>query len=75
MRTTVDIPEETYRKIKVLASQRGTTVRQLVLEGLSLVVLGPAVQRKRFVLPLIPSTRTDKIDLSNEQIYDLIGFP
>jgi hypothetical protein len=75
MRTTVDIPDETYRRLKILASHQGTTVRQLVLDGLALIALRSRARKKRFELPLIPSTRTDKIDLSNEQIYDLIGFP
>jgi hypothetical protein len=76
MRTTVDIPDETYRKIKILASQRGTTLRQLVLDGLSVVARSaPAGKKKRFEVPILPSTRTDKIDLDNEAIYDIIGFP
>jgi len=29
---------------------------------------------KRFVVQY-SSTRTDKIDLTNEQIYDIVGFP
>ena len=76
MRTTIDIPDDAYRKVKVLASQRGTSVRQLVLEGLALVARSaPAGKKKKFELPMIPSTRTDKIDLDNEAIYDIIGFP
>ena len=38
MRTTVDIPDEVYRAVKVLAAERGTTVRELVLEGLQTVM-------------------------------------
>ena len=38
MRTTVDIPDEVYRAVKVLAAERGTTVRELVLEGLQMVM-------------------------------------
>ena len=37
MRTTVDIPDDLYRAIKILAAERGTTVRELVLEGLETV--------------------------------------
>jgi hypothetical protein len=75
MRTTIDIPDDAYRKVKVVASQRGTTVRQLVLEGLALVTRSAPAAKKKFELPVIPSTRTDKIDLDNEAIYDIIGFP
>ena len=33
MRTTIDIPDETYRTARILAVQRGDTLRTLVLEG------------------------------------------
>ena len=76
MRTTIDIPDELYRKIKILASQRGTSVRQLVMDGLALVArpASPA-RRKRFEIPIIRSTRTDKLNLNNDNIYDFIEFP
>ena len=75
MRTTVDIPDETYRAIKFLAAERSTTVRQIVLDGVELVRQQKQKAPKRFVVPVIQSTRTDKIDLTNEQIYDIVGFP
>ena len=34
MRTTVDIPDETYRKLKVKAALEGEAVRQIVLRGI-----------------------------------------
>lgn len=76
MRTTIDIPDDLYRKIKVLASQRGTSVRQLVMDGLGMVVRPiPAPRKKRFEIPVIPSTRTDKLNLTNDNLYDYIDFP
>jgi DNA polymerase II small subunit/DNA polymerase delta subunit B len=75
MRTTIDIPDETYRTIKVMAAERGTTVRELVLEGLEAVRQKKLVPRKPFTIPLIPSTRKDKLVIDNETIYDLIDFP
>jgi len=42
---------------------------------LALVSRLAPVGKKKFELPIIPSTRTDKIDLDNEAIYDMIGFP
>jgi hypothetical protein len=76
VRTTIDIPDEMYRTIKILAAERGNSVRDLVLEGLE-AVSGAKRQpaRKKFELPLIPSTRTDKLVIDNETIYDLIDFP
>jgi hypothetical protein len=75
MRTTVDIPDETYRALKVMAAERSTTVRQIILDGVELVRCQKRESPKKFVVPIIRSTRTDKIDLTNEQIYDIIGFP
>ena len=76
MRTTIDIPDETYRAIKIVAAERGKTLRDLVLEGLEAVKSGKSAQpRKRFELPLIRSTRTDKLIIDNETIYDLIDLP
>ena len=75
MRTTIDIPDDAYRKVKILASQRGTSVRQLVLEGWTLVARSTPAEKKKSELPIIPSTRTDTIDLDNEAIYDIIDFP
>lgn len=35
MRTTLDIPDETFRRAKIAAVERGTTLRQLVGEALA----------------------------------------
>jgi hypothetical protein len=78
MRTTVDIPDETYRALKVMAAERGTTVRELLLDGLK-TSLGLAntperkSQRPRF--PLIRSTRPGSLKLGEEGVYEYIPFP
>ena len=75
MRTSIDIPNETYRRIRTLAAKRGGTIREIVLEGLDLVERETLRPKRQFDLPLIPSTRIDKLEIDNERIYDLIGFP
>lgn len=72
MRTTLDIPDETYRQVKVFAAQHGTTVRQLVLDGLSIVARPAPKSNKKFVLPVIKSSRPGTLDLTNEQIDDIL---
>jgi|HubBroStandDraft_5_1064220.scaffolds.fasta_scaffold227031_2 hypothetical protein len=73
MRTTLDIPDETYRRVKVFAAQHGTTVRQLVLDGLAIVARPAPKPAKKFVLPAIKSSRPGSLNLTNEQI-DEIAF-
>jgi hypothetical protein len=77
MRTTIDIPDETYRKLKVQAAEKNSTVRQVVLDGLDLVLLRQDTRppAKRLKLPLIHSTRKDKLVIDNEKIYEIIDFP
>lgn len=74
MRTTIDIPDETYRAIKILAAERGTTVRELVLEGMELARLHRSTPAKKFEVPVIRSKRPGTLDLTNEQIDELTAF-
>lgn len=73
MRTTVDIPDETYRAVRVLAAQRGTTVKQLVLEGLELVRAEKQKPKNRFAVPVIRSKHPGTLHLTNEQIEDILA--
>jgi hypothetical protein len=77
MRTTIDIPDETYRKLKVKAALEGQTIREIALRGIQREIGTAEAQppRKKFQIPLIPSTRKDKLVIDNETIYDLIDFP
>ena len=76
MRTTVDIPDPKYRVLKSKAAIEGTTVKELVLRGVDVVLLEEEMPRKRRLkLPLIGSDQPGSLHLDNEQIYDLIGFP
>jgi hypothetical protein len=75
MRTTIDIPDETYRAIKVLAAERGETVRKLVLEALETIRQGEReTPQKRFEIPVVRSKRPGTLDLTNEQIDEITAF-
>ncbi len=75
VRTTVDIPVRVYRKLKQQAAVQGCSVRDLILAGVRSSLLEakrPRARRVRF--PLIVS-KGPKVDLTNEQIYERVGFP
>jgi len=74
MRTTIDIPDETYRELRILAVERATSVRNLVLEGVGLLQQRKRPSAQRFEVPVIHSSRPGTLDLTNEQIDDLIAF-
>ncbi len=76
MRTTVDIPDETYRKLKVKAALKGQTVREIALRGIQREIDHPAEKAvRRLSEPILKSYAPGSIRIDNEQIYDLIGFP
>jgi hypothetical protein len=75
VRTTIDIPDETHRAMRILAAQRGESFRDLVLEGLEMIARANLTPRKHFELPVIRSSRPGSLTIDNETIYDHIDFP
>ncbi len=76
MRTTFDIPDETYRDLKIKAAQEGLPVRQIVLRSIQREIGLPSVKRaRRLAEPILKSYAPGSIRIDNEQIFDLIGFP
>ncbi len=75
IRTTVDIPAPLYRKLKAQAAAKGSSVRELVLAGVRVILLNSQrPQQKKIQFPLIRS-KGPKVDLTNEQIYEHVEFP
>jgi plasmid stability protein len=74
MRTTIDIPDETYRELKIKAAREGKPVRQIVLRGIEreLAPVAAPVAR-RFKVPVIRSARPGTLHLTNEQIDDILA--
>ena len=79
VRTSIDLPRDLHRRLHELAARKGCSARQLILASIEQAVSEPAPARppRRLSLdpPLIPSAGRGPLDLTNEQIYDLIEFP
>ncbi len=78
IRTSLDIPVLLHRRLHEAAARQGCSARLLVLRSIEQAVeeANPPRPRQRLTLepPVIPS-RGEPIDLTTEQIYDLIEFP
>jgi hypothetical protein len=74
MRTTVDIPDATYRRLKSKAAQQGCSVKALILRGVE-KELALARGGRRVRLPIVRSKEPGTLRITSEQIYDLIPFP
>jgi len=75
MRTTVDIPDPTYRQLKSKAAQHGCSVKALILHCVDKELRAGARRRGRVRPPLVHSKEPGTLDLTNEQIYEIIPFP
>jgi hypothetical protein len=53
MRTTLDLPDDILRRAKIEAIERGSTLRQLVIDALQREVASPERPRKRLARPPI----------------------
>lgn len=75
MRTTVDIPDATYRQLKARAAREGSSTRALILRGVEKVLMAERRSVGEVVtLPLLRSKRPGRVDLDNAAVYD-IAFP
>ena len=75
MRTTIDIPNALYRRLKARAATEGQPAKALILRAVEQVLgASPPVKRK-IVIPVIPSKHPGALRLDNARIYELIPFP
>lgn len=75
MRTTIDIPDETYRALKVKAAREGRTFGEIALQALQRELQeSSAKPAGKFEIPVIRSKRPGTLKLTPEQI-DEIAFP
>lgn len=74
MRTTVDIPDPTYRQLKAKAALRGCSVKALILHGVEAELKGEkrGQAKGRVALPLIKSKRPGWLRLSNKTIHEIL---
>jgi hypothetical protein len=76
MRATIDIPDETFRRLKIKAAEEGVAYRQLVLRGVDYVLNpAPAPRTRRLKLPIIPSRKPGSINPTEEQLIDAFFGP
>ncbi len=78
VRTSVDIPVELHRRLREAAARKGCSARQLILRSIESAIVEPVPQRPKRRLELDPpliAPAGRRIELTNEQVYDLIGLP
>jgi len=74
VRTTVDIPDPTYRQLKAKAALRGCSVKELILRGVETELNGGTRGqiKGRVALPLVKSKRPGWLRLNNKTIHEIL---
>jgi hypothetical protein len=76
MRTTVDIPDPVYRRLKSRAASEGSSAKELILRGVKQILKKrPRSSRGRVKLPIVRSKEPGTLELDNEKIFEIISFP
>ena len=69
MKATIELDDELYRQLKATAALRGSKVKELVAEGVRLVLRQPETKRfKRLKLPVVKSRKPGTLKLTNKMI-------
>ena len=76
MRTTVDIPNPLYKRLKGKAAREGRSIKEIVLRSVVNELKGSERLNGRQVsLPIVPSKRPGSLKLDNAKIYEIIDLP
>ncbi len=73
MRTTVDLPDDLYRDLKVKAAREGVTIRVLIETAVRRSVRNQPQEAARIRVPLIKGSGRRKINPTNAEIDELLA--
>jgi hypothetical protein len=73
MRTSIDIPDELFKKAKITAVEQGLTLRQLMLRGLQKTINETGVKPDAERLPKLPKRTAKPYHLSSDEIQSLLA--
>jgi hypothetical protein len=75
VRTTIDIPDAMYRRLRARAAREGSSAKALILRGVEEILSDRVTASRRVTLPIVPSRKPGSVRLDNARIYDVISFP
>jgi len=74
MRTTIELPDDLFRQLKILAANRRVTLKTLVRRAVENEVVRARAQtgRRRLRFPLLDSKEPETLNLTNAEIENLL---
>ena len=75
MRTSIELPDELFRQLKILAANRRVTLKTLVERAVENEVVRARAQgvRRRLRFPILDSKERETLNLTNAEIEDLLS--
>lgn len=72
MKATIELDDELYRQLKATAALRGSKIKELVAEGVRMVLrqTKPPQRFRRVKLPIVKSRKPGTLKLTNEMIAE-----
>ena len=78
MKTTIDLPDDIFFKAKLMATERRTTLKDIMVQALQMFTRTPAVEEeknrkasmKRLLKAMQASNTEPMVPLKREEIYD-----
>ena len=76
MRTTIDMPDQLFRRAKATASLRGVTLKQFASEAVERELdsneIGQLARGRPVQLPLVPSKRPGSVAMTPVRVAELL---
>ena len=78
MKTTIELPDDLFQRAKVISAERGTTLKEIMVQALKLWMRSPAedeevarqVTLKRLLKAMRASNAEPMVPLKREEIYE-----
>jgi hypothetical protein len=78
MKTTIDLPDDLFQRAKVLSAERGTTLKEIMVQALKLWMRTPSEDEeaarkaslKRLLKAMRASNAEPMLPLKREEIYE-----
>ena len=73
-RTTIELPDDLFRQLKIAAANRRVTLKILVQQAIEneVVRTGAQAPRRRLRFPILDSKEPETMNLTNAEIEDLL---
>lgn len=79
MKTTIELPDDLFQRAKVISAERGTTLKEIMVQALKLWLRSPAEDEeavrqatlKRLLKAMRAANSEPMVPLTREEIYEL----